>query len=431
MNERPVRSPRPGRHVHAAARWVLVALPALALAHPAAGQGKTKSPTAAAWRQDTYTLGEPAAMEQAGYVSFGPFPFGDGHSTTDIEHVLGDEVKMRWVETAHFKIGSSLAAIKAPQDRKERRKLNAELAELRDKLPRVRKRQKTLDPWLRLHLFAHRLEGLYRDLCDRLEVTDADFPGAGQTEPATKPPAAGRMGKGPYLGQPSKYTVLLFAKRSSAGHYMQTFLGRDDGQSLRHNFAQCGSLLFVVSTEEAAGALANDTALHCHVVFAIVRNLVDGYRYYSRQIPAWFPLGLAHWHLRRISERHNVYREAKRFDNQPDMLWNWAPRVRARAQHDHFVKAAEFLQWADTDEKTLVDSMMLWSRVDYLMSLGDKGFRTFLHLMKGPVPAVDPQPTMAEIQALQIEALERAWGLTPESFDRQWKEWVSRHYPRK
>ena len=96
----------------------LLALVLLAGGVEAQRGGKKKD----AWRQDPYTKNDPAAMAKAGYVSFGPFTWGDDHDTLQIEHILGDEVKLRWIETAHFKIGSSLPEYSVPRDEKEERK---------------------------------------------------------------------------------------------------------------------------------------------------------------------------------------------------------------------------------------------------------------------------------------------------------------------
>jgi len=127
-----------------------------------------------AWKKDPYTEADPDRMAAAGYVSFGPFAWGDNHDTARIEHVLGDGVKLLWVETAHFKIGSSLPPYKIPHDKTERRKLRDELERLDAKLPAVKPRTRTLDRWLRLHLFAQRLEDTYADFCERIDVKPED-----------------------------------------------------------------------------------------------------------------------------------------------------------------------------------------------------------------------------------------------------------------
>ena len=186
----------------------------------------------------------------------------------------------------------------------------------------------------------------------------------------------------------------------------------------------------MTSTEFAGGSLRIDTALHCEAVFNCMHSLVDGYRYYLHSLPHWFRQGLAHWYLRRISPKYNVYNEETRYDNQPEKLWNWPPRVRARAKFDHFPRAAELLHWREDQEKKLTDSMMVWSRMDYLMSLGDEGLRTYVHLMSEPFGG-HQRPTREQILERQEMALKKAWGLDAAAFDGRWRRWVLAKYPAK
>ncbi len=386
-------------------------------------RGKNKD----AWKTDPYTKKDPEAMAAAGYVSFGPFTFGDGHDSAMVDHVIGEQTKLIWVETAHFKIGSSLPEYKIPRgEKKERDKLKKELDQLKKKLPTVKPKTKKLDRWLRLHLFAQRIEDTYADFCKRMGVTDADFPAADGNLVNGK-----YMGRGPYLGQQAKYTVLLFGKKSTAGHYQRNFLREESDGATRHNFLQTGSLLYLTSTEFAEGSLQNDTALHCEAVFNVVHGLIDGYRYFSHSVPFWFRQGLAHWYLRQVSPKYNVYGEYVKFSNNPKKLWDWPPRVRSRVKFDHFPPAAEILTWKPGEHETLIDNMMLWSRVDYLMTLGDDKLRKYIHAMKQPFQVTSGLPTEEQILERQKQVMMEAWELTPARYDEQWKAWVLATYPKK
>ena len=110
----------------------------------------------AARPEDPYTGGDRELLTKLGYARFAPFVLGHGHDTDDVEHVLGLENRILWVETKHFRIGSRLGRYKL-SDRAERKKLRTELKALGRKLPKVKASVGSLDPWLRLHLFAHRL----------------------------------------------------------------------------------------------------------------------------------------------------------------------------------------------------------------------------------------------------------------------------------
>ncbi|HMQ23572.1 MAG TPA: hypothetical protein PKE00_13830, partial [Planctomycetota bacterium] len=106
-----------------------------------ADEGRSQGGKSDKWRIDPYTKNDPAAMEKAGYVRFHPMPFGEQAgvevSTEKIEEELGD-AKVRWVETAHFRIGSTLPAFLIPaSERKIKLKIEAELERLAKKLPNV------------------------------------------------------------------------------------------------------------------------------------------------------------------------------------------------------------------------------------------------------------------------------------------------------
>ena len=131
------------------------------------------------WKIDPYTKNDPVRMKMAGYISFGPFPFGEiGTKIVDTAHVDKhlSYARIIWVETAHFRIGSSLGRWSIPTEIEVRRKLRAELERLKLKLGnKVNPKTRVLDPWLRLHLTAQRMEELYAEIQDWLGVEDSEF----------------------------------------------------------------------------------------------------------------------------------------------------------------------------------------------------------------------------------------------------------------
>ncbi|MGB0685343.1 MAG: hypothetical protein ACPGQD_04040, partial [Planctomycetota bacterium] len=159
---------------------------------------------------DPYTEEVREAMDRAGYVRFGQMQWADNHGTKDIEEAFGG-VEMIWVETEHFRIGSSLPEYTIDRANKvEKKKLEEELKRLRERLPTAPKKVKKLDPWLRLHLFAMRAEELYDEIEEMLKVEDESFPRGPGTVVDGK-----YMGEGPYLGMTDKYLVLLTEKKSA------------------------------------------------------------------------------------------------------------------------------------------------------------------------------------------------------------------------
>ncbi|MEZ5988582.1 MAG: hypothetical protein R3F30_05575 [Planctomycetota bacterium] len=380
------------------------------------------------WKIDPYTRMDPKAMERAGYVSFGPFGFGEINEravpTDEIEKELG-EPHILWVETAHFRLGSSLERWPIPVDRETRTKLRAELEELAEKLPRINERTRVLDPWLRVHLFAHRLEKLYADWQKRLGVTDASFPDKPNSSVDGK-----YMGEGRFLGQKEKYAVLLLQKESDYTRYLRTYIGMAQTFAKRHNFKMTDMLFFGTAAELYEGSLRHDTSMHCHVYFNVVQQLINGYRHYNFDFPVWFKEGVGHFYGRGVDEKYNNFDQNESTSADVRKTWNWKPKVRALvvAGSDKVTPWAEMFQWRDYGQITFTDHMVLWSRVEYLIGLGDDKFAKFLFAVKD---AADPNRPggRADVLDVQREAFRDAWGGNVVVLEEKWKEYVKTTYP--
>ncbi len=373
---------------------------------------------------DPYTRGERPALERAGYASLGPFAWADEHSTDDIGALLGN-VPLCWIETAHFKIGSTLPPFEIPRsDKRARRKISAELDRLSASMPRIKKRARVLDRWLRAHLFAQRLEDVYADFCRLTGVEDSDF--AGTPEAGTPP-----LGRGPYLGMPAKFTVLLLERESSMCRYFARYASSDARHALRHHFRKPGSMFVGVAAEWANGAGDDDTMLHCAVVFHVVHNLVDGFGYYGHVTPAWFGTGLSQWYLRRIDPRGSKFGFAAGSEVEPSAEgWDWQPRVRGLVVSDRAKSVAMMLASDDPAAWRLADLMTAWSRIDYLVALGDGKLGAFLRTWKRPFSG-RRAPTAEQLLARQLDVLTATWSLEPTRLDEQWRAWVLESYRKK
>ncbi|MFQ5505525.1 MAG: hypothetical protein ACE5F1_12110 [Planctomycetota bacterium] len=389
---------------------------------PAEAQRKSRWSKDAAWRVDPYSGNEDEALAKAGYVSFGPFDFADDYDTSSLEQMLGKE-QIRWVETKHFKIGSALAGWRLPGDKKTRKKIRRELKLLKRKLPRVPTKVKKLDPWLRLHLLAQRCEEVYADMSKRLGVTDEDF--------TSETSQRDGLVRGPYFGQPSKFLILVLTNESNLSRCLSGLIGTESRFPKRHYFAKTGSLFFATAVEHNPAFLGHDTGMHCHVVWNLVHMLVNGYRSYTFVMPVWFGEGLAHWYARRIDPRFNNLGQDKEYQADAKKYDDWARKVRARVKFDYFTPMAKMLRWVNYDAFKFDDHMMAWSRIDYLMSLGDEKLRVFLNTMKSRFYPEGSAPGLEQVLAQQEKALELAFGTDADGLDRLWKAYVLRVYPKK
>lgn len=406
----------------AAACWLLCACAAL-LAQ------ETKLPK---WRIDPYTKNDPEALAAAGYVNFGPFPFGNLADkitqSTEIDDRL-EFVQILWAETKHFRIGINLPKYPVPQDMETRTKIRSELERLQKKLPSVNPKTRELDPWLRLHLIAQRLEELHAEVLEIWGVTDADFPRS-QADVIRKP-GARYMGFGPHVGMREKFQVILFEKLDPYRAYLKDFIGRDTKFPQRWHFKESGSLMFAFSTECDGGNLRHDTAIHCALAFNVGQNMLDGFRSYSYDLPVWIKEGWSHWLLRRVDPKWNQFDQQEGGVADMKKLWNWAPYVRNLvASSDKFAPMSKAYTWRDFGELTFNDHTALWSRMDYLLAQDREKFRKFLFAMKG---RVDDQwlADQSDLIGASRDALRDAFGLSVLDFDAKWAEWVKATYPSK
>jgi hypothetical protein len=369
---------------------------------------------------DPYIGEDAEAMDAAGYVRFDPFPLTDSHTTGDVKEVTGAPW-MLWVETEHFKIGSTLT--ERPISRKNpkaAKRLDVELAKLVDKLPGLKKKPKKLDEWLTLHLFAQRFEETYADFSKRLAIDEDTFPQPGDDEKISE------TGLGPYLGCMGKFIVVLFEQEGSLHRYLGRYQDRYHPKVARYPIRFPESLLFAASAAGFRGCKDEESALHGYVISNVVRNLVDGYRHYKYNLPMWWTEGLTHWYVRRIDPSLFFPTLAPDqdcdFRSDPD----WEKKVLARVKKEYFPPSSELLAAKDAEDMDFYDHMMAWSRVDYLLSLEPERTGRFMWLMNEL--SFDPNRSFDEILACQEKALSEAYSLDAASLDVKWSQWVLENY---
>jgi hypothetical protein len=96
-----------------------------------------------------------------------------------------------------------------------------------------------------------------------------------------------------------------------------------------------------------------------------------------------------------------------------------------------FAPFAEASQWRDFGKITFNDHVAIWSRVQWLLSMGPEKWQQFLFAIKGRVNATDWSVDQTDLVGAVREALQATYGLTPLNFDDRWKEWVKETYPSK
>jgi hypothetical protein len=389
---------------------------AFALAAAAPSQAALGLRTAGA--VDSYTLGDPAAMEQAGCVSFGPFAFGDNHDNAMVANLLPDE-PLLWLETAHFRIGAALAPLAVPEkDKAATTSLRAELQRLAQRLPGVRPDTNKLDPWLRVHLVAQRAEDVHAAICRQLGVTDTDFPPAPGNDPRD---ARTFRGIGPHFGMPEKFTILLVQKPTSLARYTAAFHGDATEKPTRFHDHKFGCAFFGAAEQGGGGLLQNDLALRAHLTYHTAHNLLTSYRSFSHQLPAWLINGLAWWHCRQASTRHPAFdlREGLYRDPSRYLLWD---RLRtSQLANGDLQPLDRFLERMDLASFSMDDHLQSWALVDFLLATRADELARFVERMKDPFHARCRFPTQDELFGRQHEALREAFGTDATGLEAMWK----------
>ena len=396
--------------VRVRAALAVAALAAVTLAAVARGQGAGARPVRPTLGADPYSRFEPALLRRLGYRSIGPFRLGANHGT---DHVDADRGigPLRWIETAHFRIGSGLRSRSLPPATSGRQALYAECRRLHELLPRVPRQPSQLDEWLQLHLFAQRLETLYAEFTTASGV-DAqwfvDHPARGRTD--------GRGG-GPFLGCSGKFVVLLFERQAQLARYLRRFCDCRADRPWRQYVEGLDAMLVATAADSERGRLRDPVQLHGHVIHQVVQNFIDAFVGSSVTTPLWWRQGLAYWHVRRIDER--LCAAQVPVLAAPRQPRDWPNRLAARARHEAVPELRDVLHWHVTDGRSEFDHAVLWSLADYLMRRGDGAFGRWLrfvrqHPMKRRLMPRPPvlawlEHALRGVYGLDIEALEQGW----------------------
>ena len=369
---------------------------------------------------DPYTLGKREALDRLGYVSLGPFAWADGHSSEDLRETLGG-VSVIFIETEHFRIASSLRACGRSNDSAEKKLLKAEYARFKKRLGKF-KPGKQLDPWLRAHLYAQRLEELYTDFLQRFGFEDGDF-----GDPEARSKGGVPMGSGPYLGQEQKFTVLLCEQRSGLGRYLARYLKSKSDVYFSWRFPDT---VFLGTCFEALKQADRGLDLNLYLLLTggIVVNLVDGFRNTGHHAPPWFKFGLAHYYTNKLDPRWPNWGAGGSANPDIDQLWDWEPRVRGLVINGAAGSWETMMSWETKEDLASRDHMLAWSRVRWLIEQKPEGLRELLLGLTEPISGSTPEEISAAALLQQRRALEKAYGATPAELDAEWARHVRRRY---
>ena len=366
--------------------------------------------------QCPYCHNDPALMKAAGISSHGGFQFASS-DTAGIDRLLATN-DLRWIESAHFELAFALGFHKVKQDEKE--KIREELGRLALVLPEVDPKTKQLDPWLRAHLYAQRMEEAWKRFLEIMQVEASAFPdGTKGWDRSTK-----YMGEGPYLGQSGKFEVLIVPSEAALVAFLKDQFGLQVRQTQRWNVTERSSITVAISTHQ--GQLKDDGALHGHVVFNLAINMLDGYKHYSYDTPIWIREGLAHFMEREVDPRFNSFDASEGAVAQTTRIAEWEPEVKKLIAKGA-PRMAELIALKDYAELTLPHHFATWSMVDFLVRAHPQGFACLNDKLHGRKNS-DGFPDGANMPEVHREAFKECLGMSYPEFDRAWAEWVGANY---
>jgi hypothetical protein len=364
----------------------------------------------------TVCAGDPARMAAAGIVSHGGFGFGREDTAAVDAWLATSDIK--WIETEHFELGFALGPYKVRLEEKDR--LGAEIERLQAANPDLRPKTKVLDPWLRAHIYALRLEALWDRFLELVQVDASAFPdGTRVWDMRTK-----YMGEGPYLGMKNKYEVLIL--ESEAGHisYLEHEFGLHHGSTQRWHLPDDGTLSVTIHKQQ--GQLRIDTALHGHVAFNLAHNFLDGFKHYSYDTPVWLHEGFAHWMEREIDPAYNTFDSSEGATAVESRKERWRAEVLKLLASGEAPRLTQLVALRTYAELELDDHYVTWSMVDFLLQAHPDAFARLVNGLKG-LKNEQGLPDGGRVQDAQRELFKELFGGYAR-FDEDWKAWVLATY---
>jgi hypothetical protein len=392
----------------------LLVVSALAASPGGSGGGQSKNPGDPA--NCTWCHNNPELLKAGGLVSHGPFAFGK-YDTKHV-HELLPEADIRWIETAHFRIGFALGAQKVKLE--EKKKLLAELTRLKEAFPEIKPETQILDPWMRTHLYAQRCEDLYKHFIELFRLADKKFKG----DPDVPKDAVYR-GEGIYLGMLDKYEVLVLSSEASHFAFLVANSGLPIRKSQRWHYIERGVIGIMCHSEQ--GRLRTDQALHGHIAFNIAHNLLDGLNHYSYDTPVWYHEGLAHYFEREVDPSYNSFDSGEGAAPDTTSKSDWRPEVLKLITAEKAPRLAELMSLPSYAELKLPHHFVTWSMIDFLIQTKPEEFAKFIWDMKNHLDE-RKVPTGSKLAEWHRKLFKDDLGWNYQEFDDAWRAWAKEAY---
>lgn len=371
--------------------------------------------SAAAQERCPWCKDDPALLAAAGLVGHGPMDVGpvreDGKRGS--EAIVAELAASQWIflESAHLRLATALGSESVSG--RERERVEADLARLREVLPDVPRKVRKLDPWLRAHLIVMRAEEVYARFQELLQVEDADFPERRGGGPF--------MGDGRFLGEREKFDVVVHASRRSHQAFTLAMCGVSITDSLRWHLNPPHKLIVSIQAEDAD--LGSDRGLESHVAHNLSHMFLCAYKHFSYDPPIWLDEGLAHLIEKEVDPESTTTDGDEGAMREVRAPRGWPERAAKLASSGKAATFAQLVHAKSFSELEMDDQVCAWSRLRFLADEHPDQLAAFLGGVKGQLDEAG-YPSGADLPGLQRRLLKELWGWTPADFDAAWTAWV-------
>ncbi|MCH2101884.1 MAG: hypothetical protein MK209_08180 [Planctomycetes bacterium] len=357
---------------------------------------------------------EPRPLSEMGILNQDPQPIGDPALGKFAERFPDQE--WLYLETAHFRIASSIEKMKLSG--KDKKRLAPDLEALAPYFPSLGMKPSALPPEVYLALTGMRLEKLYASFQKIAQVNDADFP---ESRAAQKGQGA-YMGDGPYLGEREKYEVVLHADRLDHMEFTEWQRGIRANDTVRWHNRTPSKL--IVSMPCVDGDLRQDRWLWPHLAHNMAHMLFDGYKFFAYDPPLWLSEGLALWFEKHIEPESFTRDGGEGVFFEPDRSKDWSEDARKLVKKKDHTSIAKLLAARGPADLDRTANVTAWSITVFLIEKHPDKYAQLIGAVKAQL---DDQgyPTGSKLPALQREQMRKLWGWSPMQLEEAWVAWVS------
>jgi len=366
--------------------------------------------------------GDKEMMKVGGIFSHGGFDFAAPPSNTGSvdEFFAGKDVY--WIESAHFELGLALGPQKVGPD--EAKRIRAELTELAEFFPEVDTKARVLEPFMRTHIYALRVEKAWKRFLELMCVRDSDFPDGKSVWLLGTP----YWGEGPYVGQKGKFELLVLPTATDQVSFLQAQFGLTMRRTQRWNVTDPqhpdkDRSTLIVTTNLTENELYTDIQLYGHCIFNLAIQLLDGFKHYSYDTPCWIREGLGHLMEREITPKYNTYDASEGSLGVKVNKENWDVEVKEIITAGKAPRLAELCALKSYAEFDRNDHYACWSMTKFMATTNPEGYgclNKMIHGRKRP----DGMPDAEDLAGVMRDAFTQCFGMSYPQFDEAWRAWA-------